>query len=671
MAFLASRDAPAAGARSNNNNNNVLPILEEEEGQLPPPTTTAHLQNGDKGLPKQDAAIETTEDDAPLLLLQWFTGMQDDWNARWPLYADDWSRPQSISTVINATVYTFFIQLIPALIFAELMDDTTQGKLATAETLLSSAIIGIIYALFAGQPLTILGITGPVAILVGTSSKLAERFEAEYFCFFFWTCLWAGLLHMLTAMVGLVNLVWTVTPFTTQVFELFIAVTFLYASTSALLEPIVQATALEGGGGGDELAAALATLLLGILTIYIAWNLHFAEQWTLFTRQVRIVLSRYNTLIALIVVTALSYTRALTVNGSLKRVDITFPWDWQPTADRPWVTNPFQHIDATGIFAAMVPGLMFFLLFIIDHNVSSILTQSPNLNLKKPPAYHWDFFVLGITFLPCAILGLPPGNGLIPQAPLHARALSSREFFVDEHGVKQERVTHVEEQRWSGLAQATLVFVALAAFQVISWIPRGALQGVFFYLGMATLYGNEIWERFTLCWIIFKRRPRIPVVREVAWRTVQYWTAIQALCSFAIFAVAQFADFGYVYPALLVLLVPLRSYVLERLFDRRDLQFLDPFGDDQGESNYQKEQRMYHWDRVSEDSFDSKEFNFSTRAEFRGQGRPHRTRSLDDGIRDEDFPSVRSMYTARKKSREPSIDETVATHLDLHKANSI
>jgi hypothetical protein len=56
-------------------------------------------------------------------------------------------------------------------------------------------------------------------------------------------------------------------------------------------------------------------------------------------------------------------------------------------ADRPWIATPFDGISTSGIFAAIIPGVMFFLLFIIDHNVISILTQSLKFNLKKPPVY--------------------------------------------------------------------------------------------------------------------------------------------------------------------------------------------------------------------------------------------------------------------------------------------
>ena len=91
----------------------------------------------------------------------------------------------------------------------------SDGNLATAETLLSSAIIGVIYAIFSGQPLVIMGITGPVSLLLGTSYGLAAQFNSSYFPFFFWICVWAGLMHIISAMTGLVSLVWKVTPFTT------------------------------------------------------------------------------------------------------------------------------------------------------------------------------------------------------------------------------------------------------------------------------------------------------------------------------------------------------------------------------------------------------------------------------------------------------------------------
>jgi hypothetical protein len=532
---------------------------------------------------------------------------------------------KSVVTVLNASIYAFVIQLIPALIFAEIMNEHTQGNLSTAETLLSSAIAGILYAILAGQPLTLLGITGLVSILIKTSYSLAATFHAEYFSFFFWTCLWASFFHVSAALTGVVSLVWKVTPFTTQIFELFTALTFLYLSLENLLGPVLKPAnpTLDPLQRYSELSLQYASLFLGLLTMYIAWVLHFADQWGFFTRQVRIFLSRYNTMIAIVVVTAVSYIPALDQpgNGSegLQRVNVDYSWDWQPTSHRRWVTNPLEGIGLSGIFGAMIPGLMFFLLFFIDHNVSSILSQTANFNLVKPPVYNWDFLVLGLTFIPCAILGLPPASGLLPQAPLHTRALCTREYYVDEAGVKRERITHCEEQRWSALAQACLMFLALSAFRIIAMIPRGALFGLLLYLGMGALHSCEVWERILLMFILPKRRPLIPVVRDVEWRVVQYWTLIQTLCTIAIWVVATFlGGIGYLYPVLLFLLVPLRSLVLERMFKKHDLNILDPFGDEEAVEHFREEQKIFHAGRC--DSMDSEEAERPRRSEFRGQG---------------------------------------------------
>jgi boron transporter len=443
---------------------------EDEESPLPRTDDKKKKDDGDDMVDEQ--------------LFQFLTGMKDDLKARAPYYANDWGRPKNVFTVINATIFTFVVQLIPALIFADLMDRQTDGNLSVAEVILSSAIMGIIYAVFSGQPLVVMGITGPVALLLGTSYGLTAQFDAAYFPFFFWTCVWAGLMHIISAMVGLVSLVWKVSPFTSQIFEFFIAITFIYSSLYDLIQPMHLTN--DPNVTAQTRAAGYAAFVIGLITCYVSWSLHFAETWIFFSREIRTFLTSYNTLIAVVVATSFSYIPGFDQNGSIERVFVVAPWDWEPSADRPWVVNPLQGIDAKGIFGAMIPGFMFFLLFIIDHNVSSILTQSPKFNLKKPSAYHWDFFIVGITFFPCAILGLPPGNGLIPQAPLHCRALCTRKFVTDSYGVRREVVTHCEEQRWSGLGQACLMFVALSCFTVISWIPNGCLFGLLLYLGMST-----------------------------------------------------------------------------------------------------------------------------------------------------------------------------------------
>jgi hypothetical protein len=516
------------------------------------------IQEVEIGATKETKKLDATEkeeegegdDSTKTPKFQFMKGMKEDLAARIPFYADDWKRPRSILKVVNATWFVFVVQLIPALIFAELLDKQTEGRLAVAEVILSAGLISVIYALMAGQPLVLLGITGPVAILLGKSYRLAEDYDAEYFTFFWWLCMWAALLHMLSAMFGIVNFVWHITPFSSQIFEFFIASSFIYQSIRDLVKDVHFRDEES-----EERSAAYASLVIGAITFYICWSLHFAETWNHFTRQFRIFLTSYNMLIALVIPTALSYLPGVAQDSDgrqgIERVEIRrIPWDWLPTTEpdiepRPWVvTNPFDGIGVKGIFGALFPAFMLYLLFFIDHNISSIMTQAPKYNLKKPPSYHWDFFVLGLTIIPCGIMGIPPGSGLIPEAPLHSRSLCTRTYKTI-NGVRREIFSDCEEQRWSNMGQALLMFVSLSVIVLISWIPTACLFGIFLYLGVSAMHGNEIWERINLMFVLPKKRPPIAVVAKTSsWRVVQYYTAIQIGLASVTFGVAQFATWG-------------------------------------------------------------------------------------------------------------------------------
>ena len=69
--------------------------------------------------------------------------------------------------------------------------------------------------------------------------------------------------------------------------------------------------------------------------------------------------------------------------------------------------------------AVLVTVLDFF-----DHNVSAALAQQPEFGLRKGTAYHYDFLLQAFMFVVFACVGLPPTNCVVPQAPLHTRALA-------------------------------------------------------------------------------------------------------------------------------------------------------------------------------------------------------------------------------------------------------
>ena len=145
------------------------------------------------------------------------------------------------------------------------------------------------------------------------------------------------------------------------------------------------------------------------------------------------------------------------------------------------------------------------------------MSQGSQFPLRKPPGFHWDFFLLGITTFIAGLLGFPAPNGLIPQAPIHTTSLTIMGFPLNERQVSGESSHHsrtlsrssnlfeesddpqpsipksfyrrevpvaVVEQRVSNLAQGSLCLVLLTSpfLHVLSLIPRGVLAGLLYVI---------------------------------------------------------------------------------------------------------------------------------------------------------------------------------------------
>ena len=47
------------------------------------------------------------------------------------------------------------------------------------------------------------------------------------------------------------------------------------------------------------------------------------------------------------------------------------------------------------IIGAFIPATMIAVLYYFDHSVASQLAQQSEFNLRKPPSFHYDLFLLG------------------------------------------------------------------------------------------------------------------------------------------------------------------------------------------------------------------------------------------------------------------------------------
>lgn len=92
-----------------------------------------------------------------------FGGLVNDIKRKAPFYLSDFKDSLAIQCVASF-IFLYFACLSPIITFGGLLGEATGKNMAAMESLVSGFVCGIGYGLFSGQPLTILGSTGPVLV---------------------------------------------------------------------------------------------------------------------------------------------------------------------------------------------------------------------------------------------------------------------------------------------------------------------------------------------------------------------------------------------------------------------------------------------------------------------------------------------------------------------------
>lgn len=300
-----------------------------------------------------------------------------------------------------------------------------------------------------------------------------------------WSLIHAGWMHYLLAVFNAHD--WTmcyVTNFSTEIFSLLNSIIYFHKAIQELQR------------AHDDLSFAgfLNSIIGAIGTVLVAMFLSSAHSWKpLFHRYIRMGLVEYAAAISIIIFIAMAHAGEL---ASLDKSTLQVSTSFKPTSpDRSVFLVRFWELRLGWIFAAIIPGCIITVLFFFDHEISSIICTMDRYGIKKPSGFAWDIVLLGTTTGLCGILGIPPANGLLPQAPLHSESLLHREketalVIVDgEERTEDSYRRRVHEQRWSSLlhASAILVFLSPPFQRLLGLTPTSVLAGLFLFMGEQSL----------------------------------------------------------------------------------------------------------------------------------------------------------------------------------------
>jgi hypothetical protein len=281
---------------------------------------------------------------------------------------------------------------------------------------------------------------------------------------------------------------WTmryVTTFSTEIFSLLNSIIYFHKAIQEL----------QRTHESLSFASFLYSIIGAIGTCILAVFLSYAELWApLFHKYVRMGLREYAAAISIVLFIGIPHIGEL---ATLDRQNLQVSTTFRPTSpDRTVFFVKFWQLPIAWIFAAMIPGVIITTLFFFDHEVSSIICTISRYGTRKPGGFAWDIALLGTTTAICGVLGIPPANGLLPQAPLHSESLmhldkeqiqlqgSSGQVQVSMRGSRR-----VYEQRWSHFLHAAgiMLFTSPPLMRVLGLTPTSVLAGLFLFMGEQSL----------------------------------------------------------------------------------------------------------------------------------------------------------------------------------------
>jgi hypothetical protein len=495
-----------------------------------------------------------------------------DFHVRSKWYLSDWTDWVS-PKVLSSTFFIFFTSVAPAITFSLYLSENTDDQLGAIEVLLSTAITGILFSIFAGQPLVIVGVTGPVSILTASIYSLSETWDINFIPFYAWSQIWAAIMLILLALFNACDALKYVTRFSCEAFGMLIAFIYIATGLQGIIETLTDLSISFG--------LAQIQFIIAVGTFAFAQFLAHARTWKVGNETFRELLSDYGATFSIICFSCvpLMVKDRLPDNEGVPTLFV--PYTFETTSGRGWMVD-LGDIPVWGVFAAIFPGLIIVVLFIFDHNVSSLLAQVSEMKLQKGTAFHLDFFMLGVGVLLTGLLGIPPTNGLIPQAPLHTKSLMQKRRVHAEDGTPTDKfeVEKVYEQRMSNFAQSSMTLAACfyPFANVVRSIPDAVLYGLFLFLGVSSFEDNEFFYRMFLMVMDSDLRKCIDhpyaYCKTMNFSTIQKYTSLQLACVFIIFIIT-YTPAGVIFPVLIAALIVLREYILPKFFSESDLSQLD------------------------------------------------------------------------------------------------
>ncbi|EGC34570.1 hypothetical protein DICPUDRAFT_48214 [Dictyostelium purpureum] len=552
----------------NNNNNNI-----ENSGVIELPlinNQSTNEQETEAGSIKENKPFAIEFKEFLWSLVFGYKYIIQDIQKRYPDYWNDWadgfSSGKAFSKTLSTSVFLFFAVLLPSIAFGVLNQSNTDGKFSVAKTIISQGCGGMVFALLSGQPMVVLLSTAPLAIFIKITYSISSDNNLDFWSLYAMIGLFNGIFLIIYSVLGLSRLMKYSSRFIEETFAVFITIAFLYDGIKPIVELFIDYLYDCGDPGCTQSHIPIFALLLSLTTLWLCFKLSNFGFSQFFNSTVRNVISDYALFIGVILSTFIRYTIFLPLDYE------EFPHDLDNL-----LHTEIHSLPVWSYFLALGLGFLLSLLYFVDQNISSSLATAPSHNLKRWSGMHLDLFLVAIINIVLSFLGLPWVHGALPHSSLHVRALANiQTIFYKDH--TKEIFISVQETRASGFISHLLTFICIfLVSNVLKLIPIPVLYGVFWFLGVKALVGNQFWDRILLLITDQNLHPHSTRSRCIKQSHVHLFTLVQIIC-LLVFCFISFYPNPYLtifFPLFLTILIPLKNYLFPKLFSKNIINILD------------------------------------------------------------------------------------------------
>nr|XP_033786042.1 sodium bicarbonate cotransporter 3 isoform X5 [Geotrypetes seraphini] len=554
-----------------------------------------------------------------------FGGLVLDIKRKAPFYLSDFKDALSLQCLASI-LFLYCACMSPVITFGGLLGEATQGNISAIESLFGASLTGIAYSLFAGQPLTILGSTGPVLVFEKILFKFCRDYGLSYLPLRTSIGLWTSFFCILLVATDASSLVCYITRFTEEAFASLICIIFIYEALEKLFhlgelyafnmhndldqltnyrcacsEPtnpsnetlkmwmksnktvddipwgnltVSECKTFHGvfvgsacGHHGPYIPDVLFwSVILFFTTFFMSAFLKQFKTKSYFPTKVRSTISDFAIFLTIVTMVVIDYL------VGVPSPKLQVPEKFEPTSkNRGWIMDPLGSNPWWTLLAAAVPSLLCTILIFMDQQITAVIINRKEHKLKKGCGYHLDLLIVAVMLGICSIMGLPWFVAATVLSISHVNSLKL-ESECSAPG-EQPKFLGIREQRITGLLIFVLMGLSVFMTSVLKFIPMPVLYGVFLYMGVSSLKGIQLFDRIKLFGMPAKHQPDLIYLRYVPLWKVHVFTVIQLTCLILLWVI-KVSDAAVVFPMMVLALVFVRK-LLDFGFTKRELSWLD------------------------------------------------------------------------------------------------